>query len=147
MSTTSITVEYDLPHAPKKVWRALTEPDLLAKWLMDNDFSAQLGHRFEFKKPSTQWDGVVKCEVLALEPEKKLSYTWRGNTSKPEGDPMRLDTIVTWTLSPTPSGGTLLRLEHSGFSPQNSMALDGLGKGWRGLVGQRLQDLLAQLSS
>jgi len=67
MSTTSITVEYDLPHAPKKVWRALTEPDLLAKWLMDNDFSAQLGHRFEFKKPSTQWDGVVKCEVLALE--------------------------------------------------------------------------------
>jgi uncharacterized protein YndB with AHSA1/START domain len=138
--TQSVTLEYELPHSPAKVWRALTEPELLSNWLMVSDLKPVAGHRFTFKdKPMPWWDGVVHCEVQEVEPHKRLRYSWRsgaGNTL--------LDTVVTWTLTPTASGGTRLALEHSGFLPNNAFAADGAGKGWQRMINERLRELLAR---
>jgi uncharacterized protein YndB with AHSA1/START domain len=135
----TITAEHQLPHPPAKVWRALTEPALLAAWLMDNDIRAEVGHRFTFKtKPMGDWDGTVQCEVLAVDPPHLLRYSWRGG---------ELDTVITFTLTPTPSG-TLLRLEHEGFElPRDAFAFDAMGKGWRGKVGERLSVALGTSTS
>src|SRR5580704_3804595 len=107
--TQSLTMEFNLPHPPAKVWRALTEPDLLSKWLMANDMQPVIGHSFTFKvdmKPTPRWDGVVHCQVQEIDLHKRLRYSWKGGP---------LDTVVTWTLQETSSGGTALRLEQSGF--------------------------------
>jgi uncharacterized protein YndB with AHSA1/START domain len=139
--TQSISLEYDLPHPPAKVWRALTEPELLAKWIMANDMQPLVGHSFTFRaEPMPWWDGIVHCEVLEMEPHKRLRYSWR---SGPESSP--LDTVVTWTLTPTPSGGTRLALEHSGFVPGNAFAFDGARQGWQRMAGERLGEVLGQL--
>jgi uncharacterized protein YndB with AHSA1/START domain len=139
----SIVVEYPLPHPPEKVWRALTDSGLLAKWLMANDFRAEVGHRFNFRaQPMPHWDGIVHCEVREVDPPKRLVYTWVGG-SKEAGT--HLDTTVTWTLAPAGSGGTLLRLEQAGFLPTNPYAFDGMSKGWTGHIRQRLEDTLATL--
>ena len=138
--TKSISVKFDLPHPPVKVWRALTEPELLAEWLMATDMRALVGNSFTFKaEPTPWWDGIVHCEVLEVDPPKRLRYTWR---SGPE--PSGLDTVVIWTLTPTPSGGTRLALEHSGFLPANAFAFDGARKGWQRMVGERLPEVLAR---
>src|SRR5882762_146879 len=121
--TQSISLEYDLPHPPEKVWRALTEPELLAAWLMVNDMRPLVGNSFTFKaQPTPWWDGTVHCEVLAS----------------------RLDTVVTWTLTPTPSGGTRLALEHSGFLPANPSAFEGARQGWQRMVGNLVEVLAHQ---
>jgi uncharacterized protein YndB with AHSA1/START domain len=139
--TQSISLAYDLPHPPVKVWRALTDPQLLGEWLMVNHMRPLVGHSFTFKaQPTPWWDGIVHCEVLEIELHKRLRYTWR---SGPESSP--LDTVVTWTLTPTPSGGTRLALERSGFLPANKLAFDGANKGWRHMVGERLSEVLAGL--
>jgi uncharacterized protein YndB with AHSA1/START domain len=139
----TIVVEYDLPHPPAKVWRALTEPGLLARWLMPNDFRAEVGHRFQFRAPPMpHWDGIVHCEVREVDPPKRLRFTWVGG-SKEAGT--YLDTTVTWMLSATASGGTLLRLEHAGFMPTNKLALEGISRGWGGHIRQRMEALLAEL--
>jgi uncharacterized protein YndB with AHSA1/START domain len=134
----TIFVEYDLPHAPEKVWRALTEPKLLAAWLMENDIRPEVGHRFTFRaQPMPGWDGTVECEILEADAPHRLRYSWRGG-----GEAHRIDTVVTWTLASTPKG-TRLTLEHSGFLPSNAMAFDGLGRGWRGKVAERMSEVLA----
>jgi uncharacterized protein YndB with AHSA1/START domain len=139
----TIRVEYDLPHPPAKVWRALTESSLLARWLMPNDFRAEVGHRFEFRAPPMpHWDGIVRCEVREVDPPRRLRFTWVGG-SKDAGT--YLDTTVTWLLTPTSGGGTLLRLEHAGFMPTNQFAYDGISKGWGGHIRQRMEALLAEL--
>jgi uncharacterized protein YndB with AHSA1/START domain len=140
-ATRSLTMEFNLSHPPAKVWRALTEPELLTKWLMPNDMQAVLGHSFTFKvdmKPTPWWDGVVHCEVQQIELHKRLRYSWKGGP---------LDTVVTWTLQETSSGGTVLRLEQSGFPPSGKQAafFDGAQKGWQFNAGQRLVDVLAHL--
>jgi uncharacterized protein YndB with AHSA1/START domain len=138
----SVTMEFDLPHPPVKVWRALTEPELLAKWLMPTDMQPIVGKTFMFKVPlpsgSTRWDGIVNCEVKEIEPHKRLRYSWRGGG---------LDTVVTWTLAATPEGGTLLRLEQSGFRPDKGEArfFEGAKMGWRQMAGQRLPEVLTQV--
>ena len=137
--TQAILVEYDLPHAPAKVWRALTDPALLAAWLMPNDFLPKVGHRFTFKAPPIRdWDGTVECEVLELEPQTRLAYSWAGGVGA-----WRIDTVVRWQLEPTPRGTRLL-LEHSGFLPIHAEALQGLGNGWRGRIAERLRTALAE---
>jgi uncharacterized protein YndB with AHSA1/START domain len=138
--TQSISQEYDLPFSPSKVWRALTDPQLLAEWLMSTDMQPVVGQEFTFRtEPSQWWDGIVHCEVLELEPEKRLSYTWR---SGPESSP--LDTVVTWTLTSTGSGGTRLHLDHAGFVPSNKFAFNGAAAGWKRMVGERLKELLSR---
>lgn len=139
----SIIVEYDLPDAPKKVWRALTEPKLLEAWLMSNNIRAEVGHRFQFKaQPVPGWDGTVHCEVLEVLPERRLVYSWRGGAQKLDGYGHELDTVVAWELTPTANGGTRLRLEHSGFDP-DSYAFKMMGQGWRGKIAERIAQVLA----
>jgi uncharacterized protein YndB with AHSA1/START domain len=144
MSTQTIVIEYELARPPEKVWRALTEPKLVAAWLMENDIRAEVGHHFTMRaQPVPGWDGLVRCEVLEVKPFERLSYSWRGGSDKVPGF-APLDTVVTWTLTPT-AGGTRLKLEHSGFQPQNAFAFDGLGKGWRGKVAESIQRVIATL--
>ena len=114
--TRSVIVEREFPHAPEKVWRALTESSLMEQWLMKNNFQPVVGHRF---KLSADW-GSVDGEVLAVEPNKKLSYTWGA---------YGLGSVVTWTLTPT-STGTHLRMEQSGFKADQDQAYHGAKAGW-----------------
>lgn len=144
--TQSIVVKYELAQPPEKVWRALTEPKLLAAWLMDNDIAPVVGHRFQFRaQPVPGWDGVVDCEVLEVVPFERLSYSWRGGSDQLEGYGGKLDTVVTWTLEKSASGGTLLELNHSGFTPKNAFAFENLGKGWRGKLAERIERVLTEL--
>lgn len=145
--TQSIIVEYELAHPPAKVWRALTDSKLVASWLMPNDLRPEIGHRFTFRaQPIPGWDGICHCEVLEAKPNERLSYTWRGGSDENPRYGSRLDTVVTWTLTPTSSGGTHLRLVHSGFRPSNAYAFDMMGKGWRGKIAERIAEVLASVA-
>jgi uncharacterized protein YndB with AHSA1/START domain len=144
--TRSIVVDFDVPQAPQRVWRALTESSLIEQWLMPNSFQPTVGHQFQFKtQPVAGWDGTVQCEVLTVEPEKRLAYTWSGGSSEIQGYGHRLDTTVTWTLEPTSSGGTHVRLEHTGFGPEDTFAYENMGNGWRSNVATALARVAAQL--
>jgi uncharacterized protein YndB with AHSA1/START domain len=126
-----IVVEYSLPQAPAKVWRALTEPDLLARWLMPNDIAPLVGHKFYFRnQPMGDWSGVVECVVLEVVPEQRLVYTWNGGSAKNDGYGHKLETTVTWTLQASSAGGTLLKLVHHGFQPDD-FAYKAMGQGWQ----------------
>jgi uncharacterized protein YndB with AHSA1/START domain len=114
--TLSVIVEREIPHPPEKIWRALTQPHLIAEWLMKNDFTPVAGHRFKF---TADW-GAVDCEVTAVEPHRTLSYSWGA---------FGLASIVTWTLTPS-STGTLLRMEQSGFPADQRQAYQGAKAGW-----------------
>jgi uncharacterized protein YndB with AHSA1/START domain len=128
--TRSIVVERTLPYPPEKIWRALTQPELIGQWLMPNDFAATVGHRFNFRtKPQGDWDGVVHCEVLEVEPWRRLRYSWRGGSNDNPRYGSRLDTVVTWTLTPV-EGGTHVRMAHDGFTPQNDFAYNAMSPGW-----------------
>jgi len=129
--TLSVVVERELPHLPDKVWRALTQPQLLEEWLMKSDFKPVVGHRFRFR---ADW-GAVDCRVLAVEPGKTLSYTWAA---------YGLETVVTWTLTPA-SGGTDLRMEQSGFRPDQPQYYEGAKGGWQRFLAA-LEQLLARTS-
>ena len=125
-----------LPHPPEKVWRALTEPELIARWLMPNDFKLAVGHRFTFQAPQpipqAGFGGVGHSEVLAFEPEKMLRIAWR---AAPE-DLSELDSTVTFTLEPE-GQGTRLFLEHTGFDPDDpyqQMSRRFMGTGWQGVA-------------
>jgi uncharacterized protein YndB with AHSA1/START domain len=113
-------------HAPEKVWRALTDPQAIAQWLMKNNFEARAGHKFQFKaSPRPGWDGVVNCEVLEVDPPRRLVYTWCGGNQ---------NTTVTWTLEAV-AEGTRLRLEHAGFRGLRGWMISRiLGKGWRSKI-------------
>lgn len=112
----SVVLERDIPHPPEKIWRALTQPHLIAEWLMKNDFKPQVDHRFSL---SAEW-GSVECQVLEVEQNKTLAYTW--------GD-SRLKSIVTWTLVPK-GAGTHLRMEQTGFRPDQPRYFQGAQAGW-----------------
>ena len=134
--TESISFEFDLHHSPEKVWRALTDPVLLAEWLLPVvDLELAPGAAFTFKtQPYPGWDGTVNCRLLEVEAQKKLSYAWV------VGD---MDTIVTFTLTPTASG-TRLSLVQSGFKPDQKQNFGGARYGWR-MMGTRLTELLGRI--
>ncbi len=115
--TRSVVVEREIPHPPEKLWRALTQPHLIEEWLMKNDFRPVVDHRFNLRG---DW-GAVDCQVLAVELNKTLSYTWSA---------MGLESVVIWTLTPT-SKGTYLRMEQSGFRPDQQQAYAGAKFGWQ----------------
>lgn len=112
----SVVVERDVAYPPEKIWRALTQPHLIAEWLMQNDFSPVVGRSF---KLSAEWGGV-DCVVKTVEPHRTLSYTWNGKG---------LESVVTWTLTPTGTG-TRLRMEQVGFRPDQQLAYRGATAGW-----------------
>ena len=118
----SVVLERTLPHAPEKVWRALTETALIADWLMPSDFAPVVGHRFSFRtEPAHGWSGVVESEVLEVEAPKRLVYRWASDGG--------LDTVVAWTLEPA-TGGTRLVMEQTGFRPEDVRNLQGARYGW-----------------
>jgi uncharacterized protein YndB with AHSA1/START domain len=123
----AIRLDQFIAHPPAKVWRALTEPDLLARWLMPNDFKPEVGHRFTFTtepKKSVGFDGIVHCEVLEIEPERLLRISW--------SDRKQSDWTVTWRLEPE-GRGTRLFLDHEGFDPGSEvqqMSRRIMGGGW-----------------
>ena len=120
--TRSVVVEREIAFPPEKIWRALTQPHLIEEWLMKNDFKPVAGHRFNLRRdPQPDVSVVVDCQVLAVKPNKTLSYTWAA---------YGLESVVTWTLTPT-STGTLLRMEQAGFRPDQEQAYRGAKAGWR----------------
>ncbi len=136
--TESVSFELDLHHSPEKVWRALTDPVLLTEWLLPVfGLALEPGAAFTFKtQPYPPWDGTVNCRILEIEPPRKLSYAWV------VGD-MELDTVVTFTLTPTASG-THLSLVQSGFKPDQKQASGGARYGWK-MMGGKLVELLARI--
>ncbi len=114
--TRTVVVEREIPHPPEKIWRALTQPHLIEEWLMKNDFKPVLGHDFKFQ---AEW-GTLDCRILEIEPNKTLAYTWEG---------LGLQSVVTWTLVQT-SAGTQLRMEQTGFLPDQKQAYFGAKAGW-----------------
>ena len=137
----SIQLERVYPHPPAAVWRALTDPMVLAAWLMPNDFAPVVGHRFTFRTtPRPGFDGVVRCEVLVVDEPHHLVYSWQGG-------PMRQPTEVRWSLTAVPKG-TRLRLEHYGFVGASGLAVRFvLGLGWRGLLRRELAAQIARSTS
>ncbi|QPF82798.1 SRPBCC domain-containing protein [Bradyrhizobium genosp. L] len=133
--TRAITVEKVLPCAVDKVWRTLTTRELLAKWLMPNDFTAVVGHRLNFRtRPIGDWDGVVHCEVLVCDPPHLLRYSWKGGADTNPEYGSKLDSVVTWTLTPV-EAGTRVRMVHDGFVfPGNRYAFDMMSPGWGKIV-------------
>ncbi len=117
---------------------ALTQPHLIAEWLMKNDFAPVVGHRFNLRG---EWGGVLDCEVLDIEPNRTLSYTWDFAHDDPAFD---MKSVVTFTLTPTPKG-TLLRMEQAGFRPEQKQAFGGAKAGWQEFFG-KLEELLAKSS-
>lgn len=120
--TLSVVVEREIPYPPEKIWRALTQPHLIEEWLMKNDFKPEVDHRFNLRKaPNPDVSIVVDCQVLVVEPNKTLSYTWEA---------YGLESVVTWTLTPAGTG-THLRMEQSGFRPDQQRAYQGAKYGWQ----------------
>jgi uncharacterized protein YndB with AHSA1/START domain len=132
----SVVVERELAHPPEKLWRALTEPHLIEEWLMKNDFKPTIGHRFNL---SGEWGGVLDCEVLVVEPNKELAYTWN---FVHDDAAFNLRSVVTFTLTATRTG-THLRVEQSGFRPDQRQAFGGANAGWRQFLA-KLEETLAR---
>ena len=144
--TRSIVVEEVFPHAPAVIWKALTDGDLIARFLMPPaGFAPVPGTRFTFQTtPAGAWDGTIHCEVLEVVQNERLSYSWKGGDDTNTGYGSRLDTIVTWTLFPG-NNGTRLRLVHSGFElPKNETAYTNMSGGWKKVV-PRIAPLLDQV--
>lgn len=135
-STRSVVVEREFAVPPDRLWRALTQPHLIEAWLMKNDFRPQVGHRFHLRG---DWGGVLDCEVLALELNRTLSYSWNYVHDDPA---YALNSVVTFTLTPTDTG-THLRMEQAGFRPDQRQAFGGAGAGWRTFF-ENLEQTLAQ---
>jgi uncharacterized protein YndB with AHSA1/START domain len=124
--TRSLVIEKEMPHPPEKIWRALTQASLIGQWLMSNDFQPVVGHKFTFRAtPAPNWNGIVECEVLLVEPNSRLSYSWGS---------MGLGTVVAWTLTPT-RGGTHVRMEQSGFRSEQDANYKGASYGWQKFIG------------
>src|SRR5271157_5156123 len=124
--TRTLVIEREMPHPPEKIWRALTESSLITEWLMSNDFQPVIGHKFTLRStPMPSWNGIIDCEVLTVEPHSRLSYSWGS---------LGLGSVVDWTLTPTKSG-TLVRMEQSGFRPDQDANYKGASYGWQKFIG------------
>lgn len=131
-----LTFTRTLAHPPEKVWRALTEGELLARWIMPNDFKPVVGRKFAFRTtPSPHWNGVVHCQVREIEPLQRLVIAWGDGTAEGGG----VTTTVVFTLT-ADGQGARLRMEQSGFTPQMENNRRGAEFGWN-----RMMDALGPL--
>jgi uncharacterized protein YndB with AHSA1/START domain len=130
--------EATYPHPIEKVWRAITDPLAVKEWLMPNDFKPELGHKFMFTStPQPGWDGKSYCEVIELDPPRRLAYTWRGGP---------IDTVLRITLEPV-AGGTRLTLEHTGFRGVKALLVSlVMGGGWKSIVAKRIPAVLDRMA-
>jgi uncharacterized protein YndB with AHSA1/START domain len=131
----TVIVERQLAAPAEKVWRALTQPHLIAEWLMKNDFKPVEGHKFTLSRtPSPEINVVIDCEVMSVEAGKALTYRWSAYGT---------DTVVTFTLTPNESG-TTLRVEQAGFPPEQRAAIKGAGASWPIFLAE-LEKLLSRI--
>jgi uncharacterized protein YndB with AHSA1/START domain len=131
----TVTVEREFSHPAEKLWRALTQPHLIEEWLMKNDFVPVPGHKFTLsREPKPGVKVVVDCEVVEVEPQKSLTYKWSA---------FGLDSVVTFTLTPTATG-TVLRMDQSGFGPDQTRAFNGAKASWPQML-EALDALLKKL--
>jgi uncharacterized protein YndB with AHSA1/START domain len=130
--TRTVVVERDLPYPPEKIWRALTQPHLIEAWLMKSDFAPRVDHAFKF---TADW-GAVDGVVLEVEPNRVLAYSWAA---------FGLDSVVTWTLTPT-GAGTHLRMEQAGFRTDQEQAYQGAQFGWKKFM-SNLETVLADIAA
>jgi uncharacterized protein YndB with AHSA1/START domain len=141
----AITFEEVVPHSAETVWKVLTTPELIQRWLMRNDFAPGLGRRFTMQaRPMGDWDGTVSCEITTWDPPRQLAYTWVGGSTANPNYGAALDSVLTWTLTPV-AGGTRVRMVHDGFaSPRNDMAFAEMSKGWSTVL-SRIAALASEL--
>jgi len=128
----TVIVEREIGYPPEKIWRALTQPHLLQEWLMQSDFAPEPDREFTFRG---DW-GSVQCRVVEVEPYRSLSYTWGA---------MGLESVVTWTLAPSPKG-THLRMEQTGFRADQQQAYQGAKFGWKRMI-EKLEQVMADEES
>jgi uncharacterized protein YndB with AHSA1/START domain len=144
--THQIAVDEVFPHTLDVVWKTLTTPSLMGRWLKMEPagFEPKVGNRFTYRTtPAGAWDGVIHCQVLEAIPNQRLVYAWAGGDESNVGYGARLDTVVTFTLT-AETAGTRLRLVHSGFVlPKNETAFNGMSGGWKGVV-ERIGALAAE---
>ena len=135
-ATRTLVIERKLSHPVSKVWRALIQGALMEEWLLKNDFQPVVGHRFSFRaEPNPHWNGIIECQVLTVEPNQRLSYSWGS---------LGLESTVTFTLTPV-EGGVLLRMEQSGFRPDQEQAYQGAKYGWKRFI-DNLERLMEKVS-
>ncbi|MES2680856.1 MAG: SRPBCC domain-containing protein [Bacteroidota bacterium] len=140
-----LKLEWLYPNTSDEVWHCLTDPELIAQWLMPNDFKLLVGHRFQFRsKPVPGWSGIVDCEVIEIVPNQKLSYTW---VSGARAGSKNIDTLVTWKLTPE-KNGTRLVLEHTGFKGFRAWLISYMmGSGWKSGIAKAFKSLLPKNTS
>ena len=135
--TRDIVVDEVFPHAPETIWKTLTTPELVGRWIKmtPSGFAATKGNRFTYQTtPGGAWDGVIHCEVLEVTPNERLVYAWKSGHEQNVGYGATLETVVTFTLSRVEKG-TRVRMVHSGFVlPRNETAFRGMGEGWPKVV-------------
>lgn len=139
---TEIKNEWIYEQSPNEVWQYLTQPELIALWLMPNDFEPVLGHEFQFRTkpiPSLDLDGIMLCKVLEMVPFQKLTYSWKAG---PGNGVFKLDTVVEWTLEKH-ENGTRLSLKHSGFKEVNLAIFTGMTDGWQKNIQKMINHLNA----
>jgi uncharacterized protein YndB with AHSA1/START domain len=134
-ATRTLVIEREMPHSREKIWRALTEGPLIEEWLMSNDFKPVVGHRFTLRAaPVPNWNGIIDCEVLTVEPPSRLSYSW---------GTLGIGTAVTFMLTPI-EGGTRVRMEQSGFGPNQDANYKGATYGWKNFL-SKLEHVLERM--
>jgi uncharacterized protein YndB with AHSA1/START domain len=162
--TRTIKLKTVLPYAPDKVWLALTDPKILGSWFMENNIEPRQGHSFMFRmKPQKGWDGITYCEITALEQQKHIAYSYRGEATGEKalacagihsnaadkltrGIFTKLDTMVSFTLEPT-CGGTILLMEQSGFRGLKLVIISFIMKmGWKKQLRKKLPKVLQQMT-
>jgi len=126
--TLAVVIEREFPYPPEKLWRALTQPHLIEEWLMKNDFTPTVGHKFTLRG---DWGGVLDCQVLDIEPNRSLAYSWN---FVHDDAAFNLESVVTFSLTPTATG-THLRMEQAGFRPDQKQAFGGAQYGWQKFLG------------
>jgi uncharacterized protein YndB with AHSA1/START domain len=163
--TRTIQLKTVLPYPPALVWRALTDPAILGSWFMQNDLQPIPGHYFTFRMaPQKGWDGITHCEIIAVEPEKYIAYTYRGEASGEKAlacagihsdtaDKMtkgifaKLDTVLSFTLEPT-CGGTILHMKHAGYKGFKLMLISLIMQmGWKKQLRKKLPKALEKLAA
>ncbi|ARF16278.1 SRPBCC family protein [Sporosarcina ureae] len=133
-----ITVDFQFSSSIEEVWKALTDSEMLAKWIWKNDFAPVIGEKFQFRsEPNEWWDGIIHGEVLEVEEPHILSYTWAsaGET-----------TTITWTLSTSSNGATHVYFEQTGFSEETKAtkgAIEGARYSWMNF-GDQLKKVVEQ---
>lgn len=162
--THTIKLKTVLPYSQEKVWQALTDPKLLGSWFMENNIVPAVGHYFTFKmKPQKGWDGITHCEIIAVDPQKHIAYTYRGEATGEKalacagihsstadkltkGIFTKLDTVLSFTLEPT-CGGTILKMEHSGYKGLKLVIISLIMQmGWKKQLRKKLPKALEQMS-